>query len=262
MSTKNQVELAEAFRTRHKQAPVLLLPNAWDPPSARLFEAAGFEAIATTSAGVAWALGYPDGEKAPWDEVVAATRRIVRVVRVPVTADIEAGFGATPEAVGSHVTEIIESGVVGINIEDEIPGTPMVRGIEEAVARVRAARAAADRAGIPIVINARTDLYHFPPAGDDNRYAATLERCRAYMEAGADCVYPFGLRDPETIGKLTAALGVPVNVTGRAGMPNADVLAKLGVARITIAAAPALVAMSTVNKIAEDLRSKIGRAHV
>ena len=126
MSTKNQVELAEAFRTRHKQAPALLLPNAWDPPSARLFEAAGFEAVATTSAGVAWALGYPDGEKAPWDEVVAATRRIVRVVRVPVTADIEAGFGATPEAVGSHVTEIIESGVVGINIEDEMPGTPMV----------------------------------------------------------------------------------------------------------------------------------------
>jgi 2-methylisocitrate lyase-like PEP mutase family enzyme len=233
---------------------VLLLPNVWDPLSARIFEVAGFEALATTSGGVAWALGYPDGEQAPWAEVVAATRRIVRVTRVPVTADIEAGYGATPEAVGAHVMEIIDAGVVGINLEDGCHGTPAVRGIDEAAARIRAARAAGGRAGIPIVINARTDLYHLPAAGED-RFAATLARCRAYLAAGADCIYPFGLRDPETIAALTAAVEGPVNITGRPGMPDAAELERLGVARITIASAPTLVAMSAVRKLADELRA-------
>src|SRR6185437_3001679 len=113
-----QAKMAEWFLARHRAPPALLLPNAWDAMSARLFVAAGFDALATTSGGVAWALGYPDGEKAPWAEVVAATARIVRATRVPVTADIEAGYGDSPAEVGLHVEQIIRAGVVGINLED------------------------------------------------------------------------------------------------------------------------------------------------
>ena len=148
MTQDRQKQLAETFRQAHRPPPLLLLPNAWDAMSARQFEAAGFGAVATTSGGVAWSLGFPDGESAPWQEVVAATERIVRAVRVPVTADIEAGYGETPDQVGKRITEILQTGVVGFNIEDGTtsPDQP-VRSIEDASARIRAARAAAVTAG-------------------------------------------------------------------------------------------------------------------
>src|SRR5689334_21982285 len=153
MTKDLQIRLAETFRARHRRKPLLLLPNAWDPISARIVEAAGFDAVATTSGGLAWALGYRDGEQTPWLEVVAATARIVRAVRVPVTADIEAGYGDTPEQVGKSVTDIIGAGVVGFNLEDGTPRPDMpVRPIEQAAARIRAARRAADGVGVPAVI--------------------------------------------------------------------------------------------------------------
>lgn len=253
MDKARQIEMANSFRARHRARPVLLLPNAWDGLSARLFVAAGFDALATTSGGVAWALGYPDGEHAPWPEVVAATARIVRSAQVPVTADIEAGYGASAADVGAHVTEIIQAGVVGINLEDGLHG-PM-RSIDDAVARLRAAREAANRAGVPIVLNARCDVFHLQHGEESTRFAATVERCKAYLAAGADCVYPFGLRDPATIAPFTKAIAAPVNVTGRAGMPDAAALERIGVARITIASAPTLVAMSSIQKLAAELRA-------
>ena len=177
MIKDSQKQQAEAFRQKHRAPPLLLLPNAWDAMSARVFEAARFDAIATTSGGVAWALGFSDGEKAPWNEVVAATERIVRTVRVPVTADIEGGYGETPDKVASSVAEIIRTGVVGINLEDSTPhaDTPM-RTIEDAVDRIRAARDAARAAGVPIVINARVDLYLKHVGDDETRFAETVRR--------------------------------------------------------------------------------------
>jgi 2-methylisocitrate lyase-like PEP mutase family enzyme len=253
VSAAQQVEMAKSFLAQHRGPPVLLLPNAWDAMSARLFVAAGFDALATTSGGVAWALGYPDGESVPWPEVVAATARIVRGARVPVTADIEAGYGETPAEVGRHVAEIIQAGVVGINLEDGLHGP--IRTIEDATARLRAAREAAAREGVPIVINARCDIFHLQHGGENTRFAATVERCKAYLAAGADCVYPFGLRDPAVIADFVKAVDGPVNVTGRPGMPDAAALERLGVARITIASAPALVVMSAVQRLAADLRA-------
>ena len=189
-------ELANLFLARHRGPPILLLPNVWDAWSARIFVAAGFDALATTSGGVAWALGYPDGELAPWTEVVAATARIVRSARVPVTADIEAGYGMTPAEVGAHVAEIIQTGVVGINLEDGLHGP--IRSIEDAAARLRAARDAARKEGVPIVLNARCDIFHLQYGEENTRFAATVERCKTYLAAGTDCVYLFGLRDPAT----------------------------------------------------------------
>jgi 2-methylisocitrate lyase-like PEP mutase family enzyme len=160
MGGSDQVALTNAFRKMHQSPPALLLPNAWDAVSA-LFEESGFRAVAMTSGGLAWALGCPDGEGAPWAEVVTATRGIARAVNVPVNANIEGGFGATPADVFNNVQEMIAAGIVGINIEDsDLHAKGALRSIEDSVERVRAARRTATESGVPIVINARTDLFH------------------------------------------------------------------------------------------------------
>ncbi len=256
MDKEQQIGKSESFLSRHRAPPLLFLPNVWDCLSARLFVAAGFDAIATTSGGVAWALGYPDGERAPWPEVVAATARIVRSAQVPVTADIDAGYGKTPAEVAMHVTEIIATGVVGINLEDGFGGS--IRSIDDASDRLRAAREAANKAGVPIVINARCDIFHLKNFEEKMRLPATLDRCKAYLAAGADCVYPFGLRDPAVIAALTEGLDAPVNITGRPGMPNLIELERIGVARVTIASAPTLVTMAAIQKLAAELHATGG----
>jgi 2-methylisocitrate lyase-like PEP mutase family enzyme len=256
MAKDDQKRLADAFRRAHRGPPLLLLPNAWDAMSARQFEAAGFGAVATTSGGVAWALGFADGEKAPWSEVVAATERIVRAVRVPVTADIEGGYGETPDQVAKSVTEIVRAGVVGINLEDGTPRADMpVRPIEQAAERLRAARAAAEAAGIPLVINARVDLYIKNVGDVAARFDETVRRSKAYLTAGADCIYPFGLADMDTIARLVKAVDAPINVVARAGTPPVAELERIGVARVSIASGATLAVMSLIRRIAEELRA-------
>jgi 2-methylisocitrate lyase-like PEP mutase family enzyme len=253
MNVAEQADLAERFRGMHHGRSLLLLPNAWDALSARIFAAAGFAAIATTSGGVSWALGHADGEAAPWDEVVSATRRIVRSVAVPVTADIEAGFGDTPEAVGKSVRDIIDAGAV---LEDGTSGgAAAVRTLADAAERIRAAREAARAAGVPIVINARTDLYLRNVGDPATRFDETVERGKAYLAAGADCVYPITLRDPDTMGRLVKALAAPVNVNVRAGSPSVAELERLGVARASTASQIALMAAATMRDVAERLKA-------
>jgi 2-methylisocitrate lyase-like PEP mutase family enzyme len=256
MDAAQQARQAERFRSMHQAPPLLLLPNAWDALSARIFETAGFAAIATTSGGVSWAIGYADGEAAPWDEVVAATRRIVRAVTVPVTADIEAGFGDTPEAVGRSVDDIIAAGAVGINLEDGTPqAAALIRTIADAAARIRAARAAAQAAGVPIVINARTDLWLRNLGDPTRRFDDAVERGRAYLAAGADCFYPIGLRELETIRRLARTLAAPINVNIRAGSPSVAELEALGVARASTASQIALVAATVIREAAVDIKA-------
>lgn len=256
MNPAEQAQSADLFRNKHRGPRLLLLPNAWDAMSARVFVEVGFDAIATTSGGLAWSLGYADGEQAPWVEVVAATARIVRVAQVPVTADIEAGYGATPDAVMRSVTEIIRAGAVGVNLEDGTPrGTAPIRNIADAADRIRAAREAARAAAVPIVINARTDLYLRNIGDDVSRFEETVERGKAYLTAGADCVYPIGLRDPATIGRLVKALQAPINIMVRAGVPSVAELEALGVARASTASAVSLMAMTTTRRIAEEMRA-------
>jgi 2-methylisocitrate lyase-like PEP mutase family enzyme len=255
MTRDRQRQLAEQFRQAHRGPRLLLLANAWDAMSARQFEAAGFPAVATTSGGVAWALGYPDGEAAPWPEVVAAHERIVRAVRVPVTADIEAGYGDTPEKVGQSIAQILRTGVVGFNLED---GTPRpdrpVRSVEDAAARIRAARRAADAAGIPAVINARIDLYLKNVGDPVSRFDETVARAKAYLAAGADCIYPFGFLDKDTIARLAKTIGAPINVVARPETPPVNELERIGVARVTIASGATLAVMSLIKSIGTELR--------
>ena len=254
MSTPDRRHLAEQFRKLHRAPPILLLPNAWDPMSARIFEAAGFPAAATTSGGLAWALGYADGERAPWGEVVAATRRIAETVRVPLTADIETGYGEKPDEVARSVADIIGAGAVGINLEDGTPNPDqLVRPIEDAAARIRAARGAADAADVPIVINARVDLY-LKHVGDEAwRFTETVRRAEAYLAAGADCIFVFAVADLDLIKNLTAAIKAPVNVVGRAGGPGLKALEAAGVARVSIASGASTVVVSAIRRVADEL---------
>ncbi|HVA15386.1 MAG TPA: isocitrate lyase/phosphoenolpyruvate mutase family protein [Stellaceae bacterium] len=257
MAKDDRARRAQAFRDWHRAPPVLLLPNGWDIMSARVFEAAGYRALATTSAGLAWALGFPDGEKAPWPEIVDATARIVAAVKIPVTADIEAGYGETPDDVGQHVAEIAKAGAVGINLEDgaaRLPGG--IRAIEDAAARIRAARQAAAAAGLDLVINARTDVYLHGTGDADARLDEAVRRGKAYLAAGADCIYPFGLTDLPTIAALTRTLGAPVNIVGRAGTPPLVALESAGVARVSIASGATLAIMSELQRLATELRAK------
>jgi 2-methylisocitrate lyase-like PEP mutase family enzyme len=255
MSTAEQAAKAEAFRALHRAPPLLLMANAWDAVTARMFEAEEFAAVATTSGGVSWALGYADGEAAPWDEVVAQTARIARAVKVPVTADIEAGFGATPEAVGRSIADIIGAGAVGVNLEDGLHGPSPMRTVDDAVARIRAARAAANAAGVPIVINARTDLYLKQIGDEASRFDEAVARGRAYLAAGADCFYPITLRDSGTIGRLVQALKAPININVRAGWPSVAELEALGVARVTTATQLTLIALAATREVVREIKA-------
>jgi 2-methylisocitrate lyase-like PEP mutase family enzyme len=255
MNIQAQADKARLFRQMHDRSKILLLPNAWDAASARVFARSGVAAIGTTSGGVAWTLGYADGEQAPLADVLAATARIADAVDLPVTADIEGGYGTTPEAVGDTVRAFIETGVVGVNIEDGLRAPDLLRDVDDAAVRIRAARAAADRCGVPIVINARADTY-MRQVGDDAaaRFDETVRRAKAYLAAGADCIYPIGLSDAATLGALVRALDAPVNVAARPGLPTMAELARLGVARVSTATRLVTLALSAADTALRRLR--------
>src|SRR4051812_11162620 len=251
-----QARQAEAFRARHRAGAPLLLCNAWDGMSARIFAAAGFEAIATSSGGVAWSLGYPDGEIAPWPMIVGATERIVQAARLPVTADIEEGYADSADRLALSVCEIIATGIVGINLEDGTHHGPgAIRELEEAAERIRAARKAASSVGVPIVINARVDVWQRQIGAESARFDEAVHRAKAYREAGADCVFPIGLRDFDTIARFVKTVDMPVNVAVKSGMPPVSEFARIGVARLSTASAPALAIMAKARELAAALHA-------
>jgi len=210
---ESQANKAIQFRQLHRGPGVLILPNAWDVASARVFEDAGFPAIATTSAGIAFSLGYPDGQRIPREEMLARIGRIARAVHVPVTADIEAGYGSSAEAVVTTTLELIQAGAVGMNLEDASgnPDEPLI-DLQLAVEKIKAALAGAAQLNAQIVVNARTDVYLLPGGNPDADYSEALRRLVAYREAGADCVFAPGLKDADTIGRLVKAVNCPLNI--------------------------------------------------
>ncbi|HEX7388090.1 MAG TPA: isocitrate lyase/phosphoenolpyruvate mutase family protein [Castellaniella sp.] len=250
MNHTTQAKRAEALRQMHDRRNILLLPNAWDAGSARLFATRDFRAIATTSGGVAWALGYADGEQAPLDEILAVVRRIIRAVDLPVTVDFESGYGITPADVATSTRAVIEAGAAGINLEDGTPGHGPLRKVQDAAARIRAARDAATSSGVPLVINARVDNWMHAEKDPAAPLTDAITRARAYLAAGADCVYPIGLSDPKTIKAFVQAIDAPVNVMAGAGTAPLAELAKLGVARVSTATWFAALALGQVDHAA------------
>lgn len=256
MDVKPQIAQAQLFRQMHDRSKILLLPNAWDAGTARLFEERGFAAVATTSGGMAWSLGYGDGEQTPFTEVVAAIARITRVCSVPITVDLETGYGETAQAMARSVRAVIAAGAVGINLEDGMPGHGPLRAIDDAAARIAAARAAATASGVPIVINARVDLWmHDAGQPADTHLSEAVQRAHAYLAAGADCIYPIGLRDRDTLRAFVRAVDAPVNVAGGAGMPDLHELARMGVARVSTATRLTTLAFAAIDKAAAQMRT-------
>lgn len=257
MAAHDQIAKAEAFRRMHDRSRILVLPNAWDGASARIFEDAGFSAVATTSAGVSYTAGYPDGEAIPRDDMVTIVRWIAHAVRIPVTADIESGFGRGPNDVEETVRKVIEAGAIGVNLEDGVHGAErQLYDLPLAVERIRAARAAAAASGVPIVINARTDVYLLGVGDKASRFEHAVRRLNAYREAGADCLYPIGYLDEQTIAALVKEVDGPINVIGLPGIPAVAELHRLGVARVSTASGPARVAMTATRKLAAELASQ------
>ena len=245
---------AEAFRAMHKAPPILVLPNAWDAVSARLFRKAGVKAIATTSAGVAATLGYPDGQKIPRTLMLEAIARIVRAVDVPVTADIEAGYATTPLELAETIRGVLDAGAVGCNLEDATGSVsqPLLE-IDEQVARIRAARDAGDRAGVPVVINARTDVYLASVGAPGDRFAETVRRANAYRDAGADCLFVPGVVDLPTLTNMVREIKGPINVLVGPGLPPVAELERIGIARLSVGSGIMRATVATARDAAREL---------
>ena len=235
---------------------MLILPNAWDVASARIFEEAGFPAIATTSAGIAFSLGHPDGQRIPREEMMARIGRIARAVHVPVTADVESGYGSSPEDAAKTTRELIRAGVVGMNLEDgsSNPDQPLI-DLQLAVEKIKAARQAAMQMRAQVVVNARTDVYLLPGGNPDADYSEALRRLLAFRNAGADCVFAPGLKDAETIERLVKAVECPLNILAVPGTPSTPELEKLGVARVSLGSGPMRATLGLLRRVAEELRT-------
>jgi len=229
--------------------PGFVLPNAWDAGSARILEQVGFPAIATTSAGIAWACGLPDGGAVDRDTMLEHVGRVATAVGVPVTADLEAGYADTATGVAQTVARAVEVGAVGANIEDAAHGG--LFDVTEAVDRIAAARAAAPRGSF--VLNARTDAYL--AGGVRSPFDEAVARAGRYVEAGADCVFVPGVVDAESIRQLAAAVPAPLNVVaGLANTIDAPTLFSLGVRRVSLGGSVARAALSLVERAGRELR--------
>src|SRR2546426_10706406 len=255
MRQKSQREQAEAFGRLHREPGILVLPNAWDVITARVIETAGFSAIATSSAGVAWALGYVDGERISGGEMLAVVRRIASSVRVSVTADMEAGYGTTPEAAAETARGVVAAGAVGLNLED---GTPDGRLVDIALHqdRIRAVREAGKASGVPLVINARTDAYGVKEWSPTERLGAGVRRANAYRAAGAACLFVPPVSDATTIGQLAREIDGPLNIIAGPPAPPLLELERLGVRRASLGPRVVQATLGLIRRIAVELRDR------
>ncbi|WP_372349090.1 isocitrate lyase/phosphoenolpyruvate mutase family protein [Streptomyces sp. KL116D] len=249
--TTTQQDSVHAFRALHTSDRPLALANAWDVASALVVESAGAPAIATTSAGVAWSLGRPDGDALTRDEAVAAIARIAAAVTVPVTADIETGYGDGPDDVAETVRQVVAAGAAGVNIED---GT---RPPADLAARLAAAR---DAVGDDLFLNARIDTYLFGLGEDGTRLKETLERAHRYVEAGADGIFVPGVTDLDTVAALAAGIPVPLNVMVGPGAPSVAEFGAVGVARVSLGSGVAQAAYTAARRAAQELLGTGGYA--
>ncbi len=249
--TEHLVEQAERLRALHVPGDPLILVNVWDAASARTVAALpGCRAIATASWGIAAAHGVADGERLSRAEMLAAVGRIAAATELPVTADLERGYGEEPRQVAETVAGAIAAGAVGANLEDGTrdPARPLTATATHA-RKVQMARGRAEAEGVPFVINARTDVFLRGAGGLDE----ALERGRAYAAAGADCIFVPGVGDPATVGALVEGLPIGVNVLATPAGPTLAELARLGVARISHGPGPMGVALAALRRAAEGL---------
>ncbi len=254
MDVRGQTEKAEQFRKLHHGPRILVLPNAWDVASARILEELGYPAIATTSAGVAFSLGYPDGQRVSREQMLEVVARIARAVRVPVTADMEAGYGTTVQDMSETAKALIAAGAIGLNLED-VTGEDESSQVNVAlqVQKIQAIRETASSLGVPLVLNARTDIYLMPIGPAETRFDRTVERLRAYRQAGADCLFAPGVQDRETIAELVRAVDAPLNILLNPGCPPLRELEKMRVARASAGSSAMRATLGLLRRIGKEL---------
>ena len=253
MTVHSQKDRALQFRQMHTNPPLLVLPNAWDAASARIFEQAGFRAIATTSSGVAASLGYPDGEKISLHMLVETVENITRVIRCPLTVDIEAGYGGTIAEVLQTVQAVLAAGAVGINIEDSNKRRPeTLLDTSYQVELIKAIRELGRSMDIPLVINARTDVFLLAIGDPSNRFKEAVLRMNIYRQAGADCLFPIGISDAHTITELIHTVNSPLNILAGSATPSLTELAQLRVARVSFGSGPMRAVLAHLQHIAHE----------
>lgn len=256
---KSQQSKAQAFKALHHSGTILVLPNIWDPLGARLLESLDYPAIATASASVAFTNGYDDGEHIPFNDVVRRLSQITAKVSLPVTADIESGYAETEEQLQKNIEILLETGIVGINFEDYDKQTGHLIPIERQARRIRLIRKIADASDVPLFINARTDVFlrgteFFP----EQRMNETLSRGKAYIDAGADCLFPPALKNEDDLKQLIDSLRCPVNVLAMPGIPDFKTLRDIGIARLSLGPGFLKIAIKAMKTIAMKLKSYEG----
>ncbi|HLP73225.1 MAG TPA: isocitrate lyase/phosphoenolpyruvate mutase family protein [Bacteroidales bacterium] len=253
-----QKEKAEMFLRFHQDKEILVLLNSWDAGSSKLIEACGYKAIATTSMGIAASLGYPDSQVIQLSELLHVIKGIVNAVGVPVTADIEAGYGSNTGEVINSVKKIIETGIAGINIEDSIDLNPVLIDEKEFCERISAIRELSDSMGFHLVINARTDSFYTSTASHHEKLSESIRRGNKYREAGADCIFVQPVWERETISTLVKEINAPVNILSNPGNaaglpPSVSELQDMGVARLSMGSGLMKATLALIKKVADEL---------
>ncbi|ALC83525.1 MULTISPECIES: isocitrate lyase/PEP mutase family protein [Bacillus] len=250
----NRTVKYEKFRQLHSRSKTFVLPNAWDAGSAAIYQQSGFEAIGTTSAGMAVSLGYPDGENLPFDKLLEALRSIVNAVDVPISADIEAGYGKSVQEVRENVRQIISTGVVGINLEDGTgnPDAP-IYDLSLQCEKIAAIKELCDSLKMPLFVNARTDLFWLNIGNPEERLIIAINRCKAYQEAGADSIFVPGLKNTDAINILRQEISIPINLLIDAETPSLQMLSEIGIERVSTGSAPFRATVTFLKRVSEDI---------
>lgn len=249
----SQRRKADSFRRMHRGKHILLLPNAWDVPSARMFENEGFGAVATSSAGLMVSHGYPDGEDMDLREMAEAVARISSALSVPLSSDIVGGYGSRAAIVRKTALAVIRAGAVGVNIEDLDHSAGKLVPLDMQLRKLEAVRKAGEDEGVPLVVNARTDALRHAPGSGAERFREAVRRAKAFRDWGADCVYPMGLAGAREIRDFVSALDCPVNVMLRKGLPDVGELEDLGIARLSFGPAASYATMGLLRRASREI---------
>lgn len=261
MVSVTQKEKAEMFLKFHQDHEILVLLNSWDIGSSKLIEACGYKAVATTSMGIAASMGYPDGQVIQLSEMLEKITGIVHGVQVPVTVDVEAGYGNTIDEIIASVKRFLATGIVGINIEDSIELNPVLVDEMEFCERISAIRALSDSLGFHLVINARTDSFYVSSGSIQEKLRESIRRGNKYREAGADCIFVQPVSEREIISTLVKEIHAPVNILANpgigTGMPlSIRELQDLGVARVSLGSGLMRATLALIKKVADELSEK------
>ena len=261
MVSSIQKEKSERFLNFHHADEILVLLNSWDVGSSRLIEASGYKAIATTSMGIAASLGYADCQVMQLSEMIETITGIVNGVQVPVTVDLEAGYGSTTDEIVDSVRKVIATGIVGMNIEDSIDLSPILIDEMEFCERISAIRALSDSLGFHLVINARTDSFYTSSGSPREKLSESIRRGNKYREAGADCIFVQPVWERETISTLVKEIDAPVNILANPGIgagmpPSVSELQDLGVARVSLGSSLMKATLALIKKVADELSEK------